>query len=77
MAKDIEYITKEINHVAGELTVRVSPLLPRVLGPESDGLEPYSYSNKYTVARSKASADLSLKNPLLLQIVLLMQTFHS
>ena len=70
MVKDIEHATKEINHVAGELTVRISKLLPRVLGPKADRLKSHSYSNKSTVARSKSPVDLSLGDILVLQIVL-------
>ena len=67
VVKDLEHATKEINHVAGELTVRISSHTPE---PKADGLKSYSYSNKFTVARSKTSVDLSLKSPLPSRIVL-------
>jgi len=70
MVKDIEHATKEINHVAGELSVRISPLPSHALGE----LRSHSYSNRFMLAKSRKSADLSLKNLLVLQIVLPAQT---
>ena len=68
MARDIEYATKEINHVAGELVVRISACAE---ADAEGGLISCSYSNKsMAVARGEGSVDLPpLKIPLLLQIL--------
>ena len=42
VAKDTEHAAKEINRIAGELLVRISRLLPRVLRPGADAWGPIS-----------------------------------
>jgi hypothetical protein len=70
VAKDIEYATKEINNVAGEISVRVSSPFPHLLRSKAESLVRHSYSNKSTATRRKAPSEPPLKIPLLPQIVL-------
>jgi len=75
VVREIEHATREINHIAGELTVRIFPTSSMRRNLSIDGLKSHSYSTKSTLARNKKYVGLSLKSHLVLQIVPPVQTF--